>query len=205
MSADGALIVFARLPVPGRAKTRLVPALGPEGAARLQARLCDRTVATALAADAGEVLLFVDAPPGAMLPPVAGGIAGVRVQHGDDLGERMHAAFVDVLLERPRALLIGTDCPARTAAELRWAAGRLAAGDDAVLGPVFDGGYSLIGLRRPREELFCDMPWSTPRVLGETRSRLRAAGLAWSELALTWDLDEPSDLARLDGLQPPLA
>ncbi len=206
MSAEGAIIVFARLPVPGRVKTRLVPVLGERGAADLQARLLRRTLATATAVTGAQVILChdgeTDAVPAELRLPAG---CAVRAQQGADLGQRMHAAFGEVLARRPWALLVGADCPARTTGELHWAAARLAGGDDAVLGPVRDGGYSLIGLRCPQPRLFERVPWSTGEVAGLTRSRMRAGALAWSELLLSWDVDVPADLARLGRLQPPLA
>jgi glycosyltransferase A (GT-A) superfamily protein (DUF2064 family) len=71
-------------------------------------------------------------------------------------------------------------------------------GNDAVLGPARDGGYVLIGLNRPAPELFAGINWSTWAVMHETRSRLRALGWRWRELAEQWDVDRPADLARLD-------
>jgi glycosyltransferase A (GT-A) superfamily protein (DUF2064 family) len=95
------------------------------------------------------------------------------------------------------ALVIGTDCPALTADHLRAAADALRDGADAVVIPVADGGYALIGTRSPQPALFSDMEWSTTTVMAETRNRLRALGLAWRELPALWDLDRPDDLDRL--------
>src|SRR5262249_46363571 len=95
------------------------------------------------------------------------------------------------------ALVIGTDCPALTPTHIEQAANALRSGGDAVVLPAEDGGYVLIGLRRPQPLLFSDMPWSTPRVMDATRSRLRALALTWQEPATLWDLDVPPDLERL--------
>jgi glycosyltransferase A (GT-A) superfamily protein (DUF2064 family) len=94
-------------------------------------------------------------------------------------------------------LLIGTDCPALDVAALRAAAAALEAGDDAVLVPAEDGGYVLVGLARPVAALFDRIAWGSDRVMRESRERLRAAGLRWRELAPSWDVDRPEDLARL--------
>lgn len=196
---DCSVLIFAKAPVPGQVKTRLVPVLGAEGAARLAARLIEGGVETAVVAGVGPVELWC-APDAAH--PTFGALAarhGVRlaVQEGGDLGERMARAIADALARHPRALLIGTDCPSCEAADLRQAANWLAQGQDAVLGPVEDGGYWLIGLTRPQPALFEGIAWSTGGVMAATRERLRALGLRWSELPVRWDLDRPEDLPRL--------
>jgi hypothetical protein len=93
--------------------------------------------------------------------------------------------------------VIGTDCPALRPAHLRDAAGALASGVDAVVVPVEDGGYALIGMREPQPALFADMPWSTPGVMAETRRRLTRLSLTWREPARLWDVDLPADVERL--------
>jgi rSAM/selenodomain-associated transferase 1 len=120
-------------------------------------------------------------------------VALVRQCDGD-LGARMLAA---IMAASGPALVIGADCPALSPAHIKVAANALHSGSDAVVLPAEDGGYVLIGLRRPQPLLFSDMPWSTPQVMEETRSRLRALGLTWQEPATLWDLDLPADLQRL--------
>jgi rSAM/selenodomain-associated transferase 1 len=188
------LLIFAKAPLPGLAKTRLIPALGAAGAAALQQRLIRRTLATAAQSWlATELWCHPDCA-----QPFFAACAGevtveLRSQQGADLGERMHHAFVTAAAP---ALLIGTDCPALSAQDLRTAAAALAA-HDAVLGPAADGGYYLIGLRRPQPTLFRAMPWGTDAVLALTRTRLHAAGLRWQELPLHHDIDTPDDLVHL--------
>ena len=195
---DCALIVFAKAPVPGYAKTRLAPALGPEGAAHLAHRLLDHAVDTAVAAQVGAVELSVSPETG---HPAFDRLAGrhaltLSTQGVGDLGARMHRALERALQLHPRALLIGTDAPSIGIDYLRAAAAALQT-HDAVLGPAADGGYTLIGLTRSSPALFDDMPWSTAAVLAETRRRLTAAGLRHVELATLVDIDEPDDLAHL--------
>ena len=103
-----------------------------------------------------------------------------------------------------RQLIIGTDCPALATDHLREAAQALRDGHDAVVIPAEDGGYVLIGLRRPAPALFSDMIWSTSEVMEETRRRIAALGLAWQELPPLWDVDRPQDLPRLRMLAPEL-
>lgn len=88
-------------------------------------------------------------------------------------------------------------CPALTPDHLRDCAESLCDGIDAAVIPAEDGGYVLLGTRRPHAHLFADMPWGTALVMGETRSRLARLSLAWREPARLWDLDRPEDLARL--------
>jgi rSAM/selenodomain-associated transferase 1 len=185
------IIVFARAPVPGAAKTRLIPALGEWGAARLHERLTRHAVRTALAAGCGRVEIhgtrrhsFFDSL----------GLS-FRVQRGRDLGERMHHA----LGRNPGAILIGTDCPALTAADLRRAARLLCGGYEAVLAPAEDGGYALIALRRVAPEIFRNIAWGTSSVYEETVKRL--AGYRWRALRTVWDVDRPEDLPRLRALR----
>jgi rSAM/selenodomain-associated transferase 1 len=125
----------------------------------------------------------------------------VRRQRGADLGARMHHAFVRGLRRAPRVVLIGGDCPALRPAHLRRAARWLAGGAQAVLGPVEDGGYALIALRRTAQRLFEGIDWGGERVMAQTRERLGALGWRWRELPQLWDVDRPEDVARLRRLR----
>jgi rSAM/selenodomain-associated transferase 1 len=189
--------VFAKAPVAGLAKTRLAPALGLRGAARLQRRLTLRALATARATALGPVSLWC--------APNAGHrfFRALRLhcdlpcheQRGATLGDRMAAAFRRCLSARP-LLLIGTDCPTLTADHLRTAAAALRTADAAFF-PAMDGGYVLIGLRRLHGDLFRQIPWSTDHVMQETRSRLERLGWSWWEGKALHDLDTVADLAHL--------
>jgi uncharacterized protein len=200
-----ALIVMAKAPVAGFAKTRLIPALGAVGAAALAQRLLTHTLTQALASRVGPVDLCC--APDAAHPAFRASLAAhtplglLRSGQGaGDLGERMHRAFVRHLGHGhgpgAGALMIGTDAPSMTDTVLQAAAAALST-HDAVLVPALDGGYALIGLRQPQPSLFHDMVWSTPQVLQHTRDRLRAAGLHHTELAPMADIDEPQDLAHV--------
>ncbi|SEB99789.1 hypothetical protein SAMN05519104_0539 [Rhizobiales bacterium GAS188] len=194
------IAVFARAPVPGQTKTRLVPLLSAEGAAALHLALLRKTLRSATeacSADAGldEVRLWC--APDISHPAFAACHAefGVTLEaqaHGD-LGQRMLAAFEAA---PGPLLLVGSDCPALTAELLRGCARELRR-YDAVFLPAEDGGYALVGLRRAAPSIFADMEWSTAHVMEETRARLRRAGLTWSEPAIVWDVDRPQDVARL--------
>ena len=189
------LAVFARFPEAGRAKTRLIPALGPEGAARLHEDMVRQTLRTADDLQkAGPLSVEVwfaggDADRFARLF----GSRSYRPQAEGDLGDRMSSAFRDMLAEASRAIIVGTDCPALDATILAEAFDALRT-RDLVLGPATDGGYYLIGLSKPVPELFDRMPWSTAGVLAETLRRAECAGLSIHRLPTLDDVDEPRDL-----------
>ena len=181
-----ALIIFAKAPVAGQAKTRMIPALGAQGAARLAQQLLLHAVQQAAQVpwDALELCVSPDTthPAFAQAKDMAKYMGQCPLswsEQGDgDLGQRMHRAFVRHLgsTATPGALLIGTDAPALDAARLRDAAQALQ-GHDAVFVPALDGGYALVGLKRPDARVFDGMSWSHDRVLADTRTRLAAAGL----------------------------
>lgn len=193
--------VFARAPAPGRAKRRLVPALGEEGAAELQRRMTERIVAAAVEAGIGAVSLWCTPDcrhPSFQALRARHPALRLRAQRGNGLGERMAAAMREMLHHHPFTLLAGSDCPALGKAELRRTARWLAEGADAVLVPALDGGYVLIGLRRFEGSLFEEMAWGTGRVLVTTRRRLAGLGWRWRETEPLPDIDRPADLLRLE-------
>jgi len=204
-TADAAILVFARAPLPGRAKTRLAPRLGAWGAARLQARLTRRALATAVAARCGDVELHGTprARNGFFLLCARRTGAVLRAQRGADLGERMARAFRGALRRRRAVLLIGSDCPELRPRDLRKALRLLRGGHAAVLAPAEDGGYALIGLARHRPGLFREIEWGGADVFARTARRLDALGLRWRALRMVWDVDRPADLDRLRALRWP--
>ena len=196
MAEPVAVAVLAKAPIPGFAKTRLIPTLGEAGAALLQARLIERAVTTAADAELGPVTLWATPDAGDFVFARLGSRLGIRLaRQGDgDLGARMLAAIAAT--DAP-TLVIGTDCPALSADHLRQAAEILRGGTDVVIFPARDGGYVLIGMREPHPALFADMRWCSPDVLAQTRHRLQQCGLTWQEPLTLWDLDMAADLERL--------
>lgn len=195
---NAALIIFAKAPVPGLAKTRLIPALGADGAAMLAARMLERIAQTA--ADASAESLEICATPDAG-HPVFQRLAqrhslGLEIQGCGDLGERMQRAMQRALRVHKKVLLVGTDAPAMSASMLQTASENLDR-CDAVFIPAMDGGYVLIGLRDAHAPLFSGMRWGTATVMEDTRARMRLAGLRWSELPPVADIDNPADLIHL--------
>jgi uncharacterized protein len=201
-----ALIVFARAPVAGQAKTRLIPALGADGAAALAERLLRHALQVAAAAGFDAVELCVTPTTDhALFHQLQQAHGLVLAMQGEgDLGERMHRALSRRLQSHQRVVLIGSDLPGLDAALLRRADAALAE-HDAVFVPATDGGYGLVGLRAPAPMLFDGMCWSTPMVMQHTRERAAAAGLRVAELPPVPDIDEPADLAHLPAhwLRPP--
>jgi len=198
-----AVAVMAKAPIPGLAKTRLIPTIGAHAAAVLQERLTERAVAIACAADIGPVTLWC-APDldRRSFQDLAWRFPLVLKQQPDgDLGDRMLGAIAAV---NGPTLVIGSDCPALTAEHLRAAAQAL---DDAdtVLIPAEDGGYVLIGARGVYLDLFSDIDWGTSSVLAQTRTRIAALALKAVELPTLWDVDTEADLARCEDLFPELA
>jgi rSAM/selenodomain-associated transferase 1 len=185
------IVIFAKQPVPGRVKTRLIPALGAEGAARLAGAMLERTVAEAQATGLPVELCGE--------PDAAAWFEGdvMKTAQGEgDLGQRLARAAHRVLEDEP-VLLIGADCPALDRRRLRAAADALAA-HDAVIHPAEDGGYVLLGLTRFDPSLFEGIAWSTGTVGADTVERIEALGWSLDVRETLADVDEPADL-RLTG------
>lgn len=196
---ETAVLVFARAPVAGAVKTRLIPVIGEHGAAALQRSLVERALAVAGEAGLGPVELWCAPDTGDPFFSACHERYGVSLhrQCDGDLGARMLNALEDALTRSHHALLIGSDCPSLSAADLRAAARALRDGRDAVFCPAEDGGYMLVGLSSAMPALFEAMPWGSDNVMEETRQRLRNLGWRWHELPVHWDVDRPEDYQRL--------
>lgn len=192
------IIIFAKAPAPGFAKTRLIPVLGAQGAASLARRMLLHTLNEALAAGIGMVELCATpgigdaAWRGVALP------AGIEVtdQGEGDLGARMARAARRAIERGECVLLVGTDCPALSPDLLREALSELRR-HDAVIHRAHDGGYVLLGLRRFDASLFADMPWGTDAVARLTLERLSVLGWAVHDGQVLHDIDAPGDLSHL--------
>ena len=196
------IVIFAKAPQPGSVKTRLIPALGADGAAKLARRLLAHTLSQALAADLGEVELCMSPGPGdCAWQGVALPNDVLLTRQGEgDLGERMARAVRRSTQHTESApkpvMLIGTDCPALTALLSKQAAQQLAH-HDAVLLPAHDGGYVLLGLKSPCPELFEHMAWSTSVVAFETLQRMTALNMRVWQGPTLHDIDDPDDLQHV--------
>ena len=187
------ILIFAKAPVPGRVKTRLIPALRAEGAAALAAQMLECTVEAALATGL-QVELCGDPDPRSWY---SGAAVSLRPQGEGDLGARLARAADRAAGNGEAVILIGTDSPDLTSSRLAEAAAALEQ-CDAVIHPTFDGGYALLGLRRFDRSIFEGIDWSTERVAGQTLERLDALGWKVFIGERLRDLDEPSDLEALD-------
>ena len=189
------LIVMARWPAPGRCKRRLASSLGAAAAARIQARLTDHTLAVGRQLGI-ELVLAVEglAPRAARRLGDQLGVGRIVLQGGGGLGVRMQRQFQRAATERARrVVLIGSDLPQLERADL---ASAFAALDhqQAVLGPACDGGYWLIGLRRPEPTLMEGIAWGSEQVLEQTLAALARRGLEPALLPWRRDLDRGEDL-----------
>ena len=189
------IAVFARAPIAGQAKTRLIPRLGAAGAARMQRQLIERSLARARDVRGARVTLWTTVDDADTRALAAAASVTLRLQRGDDLGSRMSNAFAETLDGNRPMLLIGTDCPAQTAADLEAAAASLQEAD-AVIQPAEDGGYVLIGMKRFHPALFERVAWGSATVLAATRARAADRRLRLAELPMCWDLDRGEDLDR---------
>lgn len=199
------LVVFTRYPQPGKAKTRLIPALGAAGAAALQRQMTECTLrqvqrAVNLRPLAVEIWFAGTDSPDALetdrqhMQEWLGATWVYQPQAAGDLGTRMAHAFQTAFGKgNQRVVTIGTDCPGLDANKLLQAF-QLLHTHDLVLGPATDGGYYLIGLRRFVPELFTGIAWSTEQVLPQTIAIAERLGLSIGYLEALTDIDRPEDL-----------
>ncbi len=197
------LIVFTRYPLAGRTKTRLIPALTPQGAAALQRQMTERLLDTvrrlAQVRPLAVEIRFAGADTGSMRNWL-----GREFRYADqgpgDLADRMTTAMAAAFNAGAQAaVIVGTDIPGITAAIIGRAFERLRQ-EDVVFGPATDGGYYLVGLRRSVRvralpALFAGQPWGTGRVLAQSLATAADLGLAVALLQPLEDVDRPEDLA----------
>jgi rSAM/selenodomain-associated transferase 1 len=190
--------VFAKAPVAGEVKTRLAGVLPGEGAAELHRLLVRRALAVATAARVGPVTLHCapDTKHSFFAECAARFGVTLEAQVPGDLGARMWAAFAPACADGGALILVGSDCPALEAGDIRAAADALRT-NDAVFAPAEDGGYVLIGLARANRQVFDGIEWGGELVMAQTRAALLRAGMRHAELRTLWDVDRPEDYARL--------
>lgn len=191
------LIIFAKFPAPGMAKTRLQPALGIDGAAKMARKLLVHSIHQALATGFSVEMCVSPAPSDPCwqtlnLPKSLHWSA----QADGDLGLRMLSASQNALSKFDKVLLIGSDCPDLTAERIKDAAQQLDK-HDIVMIPAFDGGYVLLGFKQVTAQLFCNMRWSVSDVAAVTQQRINDLGWSLAMLAPLADIDEPEDLQYL--------
>ena len=198
------IIQFAKAPEAGKVKTRLIPALGEQGALALHKRLIRKVFAELTKAKLCQIELWVS---GYRVAPFFNKLientkaCPIHLQTEGDLGQRMQHALEQVLTNCSYALIVGSDCPAVTQDYLEQALVALEQGADVVIGPAEDGGYVLIGMRRVYSKLFNDIDWGSDRVFAQTEEKLKSIACTWIKLPELWDVDRPEDLKKLSMLK----
>ena len=190
---ESGLIIFIKNPVAGKVKTRLAATIGDQRALGVYLNLMQHTRETALAVASNRYLFYDtelnskdDWSPQDYIK---------EVQVNGDLGDRMQAAFKRVLSENRKAVIIGSDCPEINPEIIDSALRKLELAD-VVIGPTYDGGYYLLGMKETHSELFTDMTWSIDSVYEETLSRIKKKGLLYAACPMLSDMDNEEDLKK---------
>lgn len=196
------MIQFARAPVVGGVKTRMLPVLSALQACDLHCEMTLWTTRQLLSLGRGTVELSVagDSSHALFSRCRSLGVNRISLQRGEDLGQKMFHAIRDGLAEFENVVLVGSDCPEIDAAYLQQAIAALQK-TELVFGPATDGGYVLIGARAIREALFRDIPWGGDQVYAKTLAALAHTELTWHQLPALRDIDRPEDLPVWDALK----
>ena len=199
------LILFTRYPEPGRTKTRLIPALGAQGAASLQRRMSEAIVGQmarfAVEYPVSPEIRYADGTQQAMEAWLSSDIPCLDQGEGD-LGDRLRRAFAQAFAQGAgKVVVIGADCPGLTPALFAQAFAALDI-QDLVLGPAMDGGYYLVGLNRPAPALFSEIPWGSGKVLAATLKQAEALNFSTLLLKPLADVDRPEDLCNCPAMPP---
>ncbi len=196
------LILFTRYPEPGKTKTRLIPKLGPLGAALLQQQMTEKCFAVAQKAAAYRKLDLEIRYTGGTISLFKNWLKDPQIILNDqgkgELGERLRLAFIDAFrAHKDRVIIIGSDCPGLSLKIINNAFDHLRE-KELVLGPANDGGYYLIGLSKPCRDLFANISWGTEKVLPTTLERAQKLGLTIHLLESLSDIDRPEDLKHVN-------
>jgi rSAM/selenodomain-associated transferase 1 len=198
------VVVYAKAPIPGEAKTRLIPAIGAENAAMLHAALIERALENAVQTKYTVELCCAPNADAAFFEDCADTWDCVLSDQGfGGLGERMLRTLDELLSEFSGVAIVGADCPAVSHQHIREAMAKLDRNDVAII-PAEDGGYVLIAAMKTHPEMFTGINWGSDEVFHQQCEALGKVGLRYAVLAPLWDIDRPEDLARLAELKPPL-
>ena len=196
--AGAGIAIFARIPQPGRVKTRLARRIGNIPATRAYRQMAEKTIRRVSQARLAPVTVY-GAPHhcSALFRRWRRdyGVA-LRQQPAGDLGRRMNQVLGQCLRHKQAAIVIGTDAPALEVEQIAIALQKLHEGADAVFIPCEDGGYALAGLSRHCQRLFTGIPWGSSRVMQITRTRMTTTGAQGVLLPWSWDVDDATDLRR---------
>ena len=192
------VVVFAKCPTPGKVKTRLTPQLDPVDAAKLYKAFIVDIVNNIYRLKCKKLTIAytpIDAEK--VFRKLIGKSANYLPQKGKNLGERMKNAFKQSFVEgAKRVVIIGTDSPTLPIPYVQKAFNMLKK-VPIVIGPTFDGGYYLIGLSEPNDDVFDDIRWSTSRVFSQTLTRVKDMNRKLYILPPWYDVDTSSDLEFL--------
>lgn len=196
MKSESTLIIFAKAPVAGRVKTRLIPDMGEVKATILYKELLNRTLGTAIKTGISDIQLWISGNVRHQFFTNLKNRESFKFckQTGRDLGERMFNAFDSVLKQHSYAVLIGSDCPELLYSDIQSAISLLKSGKELVLGPAEDGGYYLIGLKENKPALFSEIKWGEDNVFSETYTRAKNMNLDTALLSKRNDVDRAYDL-----------
>lgn len=195
---SNAVIIFIRAPLQGKVKTRLAKTLGNEKAAEFY-RLCTDATISEVSRLSPEVVKYIF-----VAEPVSGYETGylahqgfkIDVQEGDDLGQRLCNAFSRVFEKgAQKAIILASDVPDLTTGIIEEALSGLSK-SDVVIGPCYDGGYYMIGMKELHEELFRDISWGTEQVFQQTIMAVKESRLKVRQLPVLIDMDTEADLYR---------
>ncbi|NOZ61366.1 MAG: glycosyltransferase [Calditrichaeota bacterium] len=198
MKRNNALLIFVKAPQSGKVKTRLNPPLREEQILKLYRVMVEELVDQFRNVDFCQVKIFC-APPSAVgqFRDWLGNDMAYYAQQGDDLGEKMHNAIKQILKKGfEKVVLIGSDIPTIDLTTIIRAFSVLE-NSDVTLGPSLDGGYYLIGMKKPRKVLFENIIWSTDKVLRQTIARIQQNELSLSQIEVKNDIDTYDDLVQL--------
>lgn len=199
------LMIFARLPVEGKVKTRLIPAFGEKITTKLYLYLAEYTFKLChdSSFDCIQIWLSEHDPKNPYVEKWQISYPfSIHIQQGNDLGERMYSAFRYSLLHFDSAVIIGCDCPDLNFHDLNLAGDWLADPNNNVIGPTEDGGYYLLGLNDCCSDLFEGIPWGQKNVADCTRHKAKKLNLRLVQLDEKWDIDWPKDVCRLLKYRP---
>lgn len=196
---ESCILVFAKAPIAGGVKTRLLLSMTPERVVSFYKNLVLHTLKTAVESGIGSVELWCAPSTNHPFFHQCAKIFQIPLfcQPKGNLGKRMAHAIDESLQRASFTILIGTDCPSLTPNDLKEAKESLIQGYQVVLSPAEDGGYVLIGLSQFHPILFEGISWGSSSVLNETRERLQRLGWRWKELSERWDIDRPEEVERL--------
>ncbi|MBT4838326.1 MAG: glycosyltransferase [Methylococcales bacterium] len=199
MSQDNLILMFARAPIPGQTKTRLIPALGEQGAADLHQSMLTHLVKKF--SHHATLKLQLWCAPDTKHPSFkqlsTDYSVELQTQQGDDLGQRMAHATQFAFNHAKTVILLGTDCPLIDKQAVEETATQLQQGKQVVVMPAEDGGYVMMGMSAYFPELFCNIDWGTEQVMQQTQQILDDLGLRHQLLPTFWDVDVADDLEKL--------